>query len=73
MFEYLFADVIRLKLNQQLKNQDLVFDDLAQIYNLETLFSIYSDFQQKKLMLEQNVQSQLVMDELFIQLMNVHQ
>lgn len=73
MFEYLFADVIRLKLNQQLKNQDLVFDDLAQIYNLETLFSIYSDFQQKKLKLEQNVQSQLVMDGLFIQLMNVNQ
>ncbi|WP_435370192.1 hypothetical protein, partial [Acinetobacter haemolyticus] len=32
---------------------------------------IYSDLQQKKLMVAQNVQTQLVMDELFMQLMNI--
>jgi DNA polymerase-3 subunit delta' len=38
---------------------------------LESLFQIYSDLQQKKLMVEQNVQTQLVLDQLFIQLMHV--
>ena len=44
---------------------------LAQLYDLESLFQIYSDLQQKKLMVEQNVQTQLVLDQLFIQLMHV--
>ncbi len=60
-----------LKLNQTLKNDDLDFSQLVECYNLEQLFTIYSDLQQEKRMVEQNVQTQLVMDELFIQLMNV--
>ena len=71
MFEYLLGDLISLKLNQSLKNNDLDFKSLAEFYSLEALFIIYSDLQQKKLMIEQNVQTQLVLDELFIQLMNV--
>ena len=70
MFEYLLADVIALKLNQSIKNDDLNFNEIIQCYDLECLFSIYSDLQQQKLMVEQNVQTQLVLDELFIQLMN---
>ena len=70
MFEYLLADVIALKLNQSIKNDDLNFQEIIQCYDLECLFSIYSDLQQKKLMVEQNVQTQLVLDKLFIQLMN---
>ncbi|MCH7378323.1 MULTISPECIES: DNA polymerase III subunit delta' [Acinetobacter] len=72
MFEYLLGDLISLKLNQSLKNNDLDFKSLAEFYSLEALFTIYSDLQQKKLMIEQNVQTQLVLDELFIQLMNVN-
>lgn len=71
MFEYLLGDLISLNLNQSLKNNDLDFKSLAKFYSLEALFTIYSDLQQKKLMIEQNVQTQLVLDELFIQLMNV--
>lgn len=71
MFEYLLADLISFKLNQSLRNDDLDFRDLAEQYHLERLFAIYADVQQKKLMVAQNVQSQLVVDELFIQLMNV--
>lgn len=71
MFEYLLGDLVSLKLNQSLKNDDLDFSQLVECYNLEQLFTIYSDLQQTKRMVEQNVQTQLVMDELFIQLMNV--
>ncbi|ENW81444.1 DNA polymerase III, delta' subunit [Acinetobacter sp. ANC 3929] len=71
MFEYLLADIVSLKLNQSLKNDDLDFNPLAEFYSLDALFTLYSDLQQKKLMVEQNVQTQLVIDELFIQLMNV--
>jgi len=44
---------------------------LAEQYSLEALFKIYEDFQQAKQYLEQNVQSNLVIDELFIKLMNL--
>ncbi|WP_343619775.1 DNA polymerase III subunit delta' [Acinetobacter proteolyticus] len=71
MFEYLLGDLVSLKLHQSLKNNDLDFKILVEFYSLEALFTIYSDLQQKKLMIEQNVQTQLVLDELFIQLMNV--
>jgi DNA polymerase-3 subunit delta' len=71
MFEYLLADLVALKLNQSLRNDDLDLTQLAQCYDLESLFQIYSDLQQKKLMVEQNVQTQLVLDQLFIQLMHV--
>ncbi|NUF30075.1 DNA polymerase III subunit delta', partial [Acinetobacter oleivorans] len=34
-------------------------------------FNIYSELQQAKKLVEQNVQSQLIIDQLFITLMNV--
>ena len=71
LFEYLLGDLVHFKLNQTLINQDLDFSHLAEFYQLEDVFNIYHDLQQKKLMLEQNVQGQLILDELFIQLMNV--
>nr|WP_171490646.1 DNA polymerase III subunit delta' [Acinetobacter sp. C16S1] len=70
MFEYLLGDLIAFKLKQSLRNVDLDFQELERHYQLDDLFNIYSDLQQKKLMVAQNVQAQLIMDELFIQLMN---
>ncbi|MGE8649007.1 DNA polymerase III subunit delta' C-terminal domain-containing protein [Acinetobacter variabilis] len=71
MFEYLLSDLICVKLNQAVKNIDLDFSVLAEQYSLETLFKIYEDFQRAKQYLEQNVQSNLVLDELCIKLMNL--
>ncbi len=71
MFEYLLSDLICVKLNQTVKNIDLEFNVLAEQYSLEALFKIYEDFQHAKQYLEQNVQSNLVIDELFIKLMNL--
>ncbi|EEH68672.1 MULTISPECIES: hypothetical protein [Acinetobacter] len=71
MFEYLLGDLIAFKLKQPLRNIDLDFQELEKHYELDALFSIYSDLQQKKLMVAQNVQTQLVMDELFMQLINI--
>ena len=71
MFEYLLSDLICVKLNQAVKNIDLDFNVLAEQYSLETLFEIYEDFQRAKQYLEQNVQSNLVLDELCIKLMNL--
>jgi len=71
MFEYLLSDLICVKLNQAVKNIDLEFDVLAQQYSLEQLFDIYGEFQQSKQYLEQNVQSNLVLDQLCIRLMNL--
>ncbi|OTG66259.1 DNA polymerase III subunit delta' [Acinetobacter sp. ANC 4470] len=71
MFEYLLSDLICVKLNQQVKNHDLDFTVLAEQYSLEFLFSIYADLQQSKQFIEQNVQSNLVLDQLCIKLMNV--
>ncbi|MDO8936371.1 DNA polymerase III subunit delta', partial [Acinetobacter baumannii] len=69
--EYLLGDLICVKLNQSQKNIDLQFDQLAQNYNLESLFSLYEELQQSKRLVEQNVQTQLIIDQLFIKLMNV--
>jgi DNA polymerase III subunit delta' len=44
---------------------------LAEYYSLEALFQIYSDLQHAKQLIGQNVQSNLVLDELCIKLMNV--
>lgn len=71
MFEYLLADVIASKMQQQIKNIDLDFTLLAEQYSLEQVFNMYSDLQQSKRMLEQNVQSNLILDQLCIQLMNI--
>lgn len=71
LFEYLLGDLICVKLNQPQKNTDLDFDQLIPYYDLESLFNIYSELQQAKKLVEQNVQSQLIIDQLFIMLMNV--
>lgn len=71
MFEYLLSDLICVKLNQQVKNHDLDFTVLSEQYSLEFLFSIYADLQQSKQFIEQNVQSNLVLDQLCIKLMNI--
>ena len=71
MFEYLLSDIICVKLNQSVKNIDLDFGVLAEQYSLETLFGIYTELQQSKRFIEQNVQGNLVVDELCIKLMNV--
>lgn len=71
LFEYLLGDLICVKLNQPQKNTDLDFDQLSPYYDLESLFNIYSEVQQAKKLVEQNVQSQLVIDQLFITLMNI--
>lgn len=71
MFEYLLSDVICIKMNQHIKNIDLDFSTLPEQYSLDMLFTIYSELQQSKLMIEQNVQSNLVLDQLCIKLMNV--
>ena len=71
MFEYLLSDVICVKLNQPIRNNDIDFSVLASCYHLEKLFSLYTQLQQYKQQVAQNVQSNLVLDELFIQLMNV--
>ncbi|MDS7935755.1 DNA polymerase III subunit delta' [Acinetobacter sp. V91_7] len=71
LFEYLLGDLICVKLNQPQKNTDLDFDQLIPYYDLESLFNIYSEVQQAKKLVEQNVQSQLIIDQLFITLMNI--
>ena len=71
MFEYLLADLICVKLNQPIKNIDLELVQLSEQYSLETLFNLYSDLQQSKQYIEQNVQTNLVLDQLCIKLMNV--
>ena len=72
MFEYLLSDVICHKMKQAIKNTDLNFTFLAEQYSLDILFTIYSELQQSKLMIQQNVQSNLVLDQLCIKLMNVN-
>lgn len=71
LFEYLLGDLICVKLNQPQKNTDLDFDQLSSYYDLESLFNIYNELQQAKKLVEQNVQSQLIVDQLFITLMNI--
>ena len=71
MFEYLLSDLICVKLNQQIKNTDLDFRELSEQYTLAFLFQVYSDLQQAKQFIEQNVQSNLVLDQLCIKLMNI--
>ncbi|MEO9300306.1 DNA polymerase III subunit delta' [Acinetobacter pittii] len=71
LFEYLLGDIICVKLDQPQKNTDLDFDQLSSYYDLESLFNIYNELQQAKKLVEQNVQSQLIIDQLFITLMNI--
>ena len=67
----MLSDIICVKLNQAVKNLDLDFSGIVDQYNLEKLFSIYADLQQAKLKVDQNVQTNLIIDQLSIQLMNV--
>ena len=71
MFEYLLADVVAMKLDQPVKNTDLDFTPLQSQYHLQQLFAIYNDINEFKQMAEQNVQVNLILDQLFIKLMNV--
>ncbi len=71
MFEYLLGDVVAIKLQQTIKNTDLALNILAEQYALEVLFSIYEGLQQSKRNADQNVQTNLMIDQLSIQLMNV--
>lgn len=71
MFEYLLSDIICVKMDQQITNNDLDFKQLSEQYSFDTLFEIYSELQQSKRMIEQNVQTNLVLDQLCIRLMNV--
>lgn len=71
MFEYLLCDLICVKLQQNIKNIDLDFSVLQNQYSLEILFDLYAEIQQGKRFVEQNVQTNLILDQLFIKLMNV--
>lgn len=71
MFEYLLSDIICVKLNQAVKNDDIDLSTIAEQYTLQNLFLIYEDLQKSKLKVDQNVQTNLIVDQLSIQLMNV--
>ena len=71
MFEYLLSDIICVKLNQVVKNDDIDLSRIAEQYSLQNLFLMYEDLQKSKLKVEQNVQTNLIIDQLSIQLMNV--
>lgn len=71
MFEYLLSDIICVKLNQVVKNDDIDLSNIAEQYSLQNLFLMYEDLQKSKLKVEQNVQTSLIIDQLSIQLMNV--
>ncbi len=70
MFEYLLADIVAIKLEQSHKNIDIDFKILVEQYNLESLFEIYQELQKSKMQVEQNVQTNLIVDQLFIEMMN---
>lgn len=72
MFEYLLADVVCYKLGQPTKNTDLDFSQIQMHYSLEKLFEINSDLLEYKKQVEQNIQTNLVLDQIFISLMNIH-
>lgn len=71
MFEYLLSDIVCVKLNQSVKNADLELHEISEQYSLETLFDLYEALQQFKQLVEQNVQTNLIIDQLFIKMMNV--
>ncbi|MBF7683154.1 DNA polymerase III subunit delta' [Acinetobacter sp. B5B] len=71
MMQYLVADLIALKLNQQIKNIDLNFSDILPYYNLDTLFNISHKLQDSKIYMQQNIQSNLMIDALFVMLLDV--
>ncbi|ENU79978.1 DNA polymerase III, delta' subunit [Acinetobacter sp. ANC 3789] len=72
LLEYLLSDLICVKLKQSVKNIDLDFTQLCDFYSLEALFDIYAELQQSKIMIQQNVQTNLVIDQMFVLLMNAN-
>ncbi|WP_445115870.1 DNA polymerase III subunit delta' C-terminal domain-containing protein [Acinetobacter sp. WZC-1] len=72
MLDYLLSDLACIKLNQQIKNNDMQpgLERLSAQYQLEQLFTLYEDLQRFRQLADQNVQSNLIMDQLFIKLMN---
>lgn len=71
MLEYLLSDLVCVKLKQPIKNIDLNLLPLAEQYDLETLFQLYAQLQQCKRLAEQNVQTNLMIDQVFTLLINV--
>lgn len=71
MFEYLLVDILALKMQQWVKNSDIDLGVLAEQYTLAELFALYDQLTVAKQLLQQNVQSNLILDELFVTLMNV--
>lgn len=71
MFELLVCDIIRMKLQQPIYNIDLDLTALAQQCSLQMLFHLYDETQQNAINLGQNVQTQLMMEQYFIDMMNL--
>lgn len=72
LLEFMVNDLIRYKLNQPIYNQDLQhLEQLISQLSLEYLFDFYQYIQSSKQAVEQNVQTQLFVENYFIRLMNV--
>lgn len=71
MIEYLLADLICFKLNQSMKNIDLDFTEISNYYQLSDLFAISEKIQPAKGYIQQNVQTNLIIDDLFVTLLNL--
>lgn len=71
MLQYLLTDLICLKLNQSVKNIDLNFSDILPYYDLDVLFAISHKLHDAKAYTQQNVQTQFIIDDLFVMLLNI--
>lgn len=70
MIEYLIADLISFKLNQAVKNTDIHFHDISTYYQLSDLFEIHEKIQPIQGYLQQNIQTNFIVDDLFVTLLN---
>lgn len=68
---YTVQDCIAFKLQQPVQQTDVAIEQLEKYYALPQLFAIDQQINSINQMLAQNVQSQLIFDDLSIQLMNV--
>ncbi len=71
MLRYILQDCLSCKLQQPVKQTDLDISALAAHYSLQQLFAIYEQINKISTMLAQNVQTQLIFDQLTMQMMNV--
>lgn len=71
LVRYSIQDCIAFKLQQPLQQTDVAIESLQGHYSLQQLFAIYQQINKMNSMLAQNVQTQLIFDELTMQLMNV--